>query len=229
MKRALPLLVLGLMACNTHQGDGTPASEVRELADFQGVRNDASIPLLTEVGPATSVEVFCDENLLEFIQTEIHNGTLTIEQPPETVLAPAATCEVMVTTPLLERVQAGSTGDVLVTGDLVGLSYARNSGWGDIVIDGIDSRSLRLISEGRGGLFLAGVVDATTMDSSGAGGIAAADLTAATAFMVNSGSGDITATVTDHATVRIEGDGDVVLLGDPESVEVEDAGCGDVY
>jgi hypothetical protein len=29
--------------------------------------------------------------------------------------------------------------------------------------------------------------------------------------------------------VHIEGDGDVVLHGDPEVVETDDEGCGDVY
>jgi hypothetical protein len=229
MTRALPLLVLGLVACSTHQGDGIDANELRELDGFEAVSNNTSIPLMVEVGPAQTVEVLCDENLIPFIETSIHSGSLEVDLPADSVLVPATNCEVMVTVPSLERVKATSSGHVLVTGDLAGLSYVRSTGWGDIAIDGIDSHSLRILSESQGRMFLTGVVDAMTMDSSGAGGVNAADLVAAHGNLVNRGSGDITATVTDYATIRIEGEGDVLLLGDPDTVEVDDGGCGDAY
>lgn len=231
MTRASPLILLGLglMACTTKDGNGIQSSELRELDSFEAVRSDSSVPLVVDVGPDPAVEVFCDENLLPFVETSVQGDTLVVSLPPELVLTPMATCEVLVSTPSLDRVHATSTGDVLVQGSVSELSYVRNTGWGDVMIDGIDSQELRIISQNRGRVLLQGTAQVISLENSGASGIEAGELISADANVLNSGAGDIAATVTVRATVRIEGDGDVVLYGDPETIEVDDDGCGDLY
>ncbi len=229
MKRAFPLLVLGLMACSTKDGNGVLTTELRDLDSFEAVRNNSSLPMLVEVGPEYAVEVSCDENLLSDIETILRGDTLELSQPADLVLNPSATCEVWVAMPAITRAQGSSNGDLMVEGDLAGLNYLRNSGWGDMTIAGVDSAQLRVISQSRGRMLLSGLADVTSLESSGAGGIESGELIVANANIVNRGAGDITATVTEQATVLIEGDGDVVLHGDPDVVEVDDDGCGDVY
>ncbi len=229
MKRAIPLLILSLTACSVKDGSGDQSSELRDHDGFIAVNNNTSVTLSVDVGPASSVEVFCDDNLLEFIETEVRGDSLDVTLPLDTVISPMATCEVLVTAPNLERVRASSNGDVLVQGDLSALDYVRSSGWGDIFIDGLSSPDLRVIAQSRGRVVMSGIAEVIALDSSGAGGIEAAELVSAYANVHNSGTGDITATVTERATIHIEGEGDVVLHGDPETVEVEDDGCGDVY
>ena len=229
MKRAIPLLILSLTACSVKDGNGDQSSELRDHDSFVAVNNNTSVTLSVEVGPAESVEVFCDENLLEFIETEVRGDSVDVTLPVDMVISPMATCEVLVTMPSLERVRASSNGDVLVQGELSVLDYVRSSGWGDIFIDGLASPDLRVIAQSRGRVVMSGVAEVASLDSTGVGGIEAAELVIAYANVHNAGTGDITATVTERATIHIEGEGDVVLLGDPDTVVVEDDGCGDVY
>ncbi len=229
MTRTIPLLFLGLMACTTKDGNGVQSNELRELGSFEAVRNNSSVPILVDVGPALSVEVFCDENLLSLVETEVHGDTIEVNLPAEIVIVPTATCEVAITMPSLIRAHVTSTGDLFAQGELSDLDYVRNSGWGDVQLEGIATAELRLISQGRGRMLLAGTAEVVAMDNTGAGGIEAGQLISADANVYNAGSGDITATVTERATVQIVGDGDVVLHGDPETLEVDDDGCGDLY
>ncbi len=227
--RALPLFALALAACTTQRGDGVQANELRALDSFTAVSNASSVPMYVDVGPEFTVDVICDENLLEFIQTEIHNGSLHVTIPDDIVLVPGATCEIAVSLPMLERVQASGLGEVVVLGDVRDLYYLRSTGLGAIEIADIDTEHLRVITEGGGRTVLAGAVDVTTMSNWGAAGIEAVDLVAGSAFLTNKGSGDITVTVTDYAQVTIQGDGDVDVEGDTADVEVIDDGCGDAY
>ncbi len=229
MNRVLPLLFLGLIGCSLKDGNGEQSAEFRDIEGFTSVRNASSIPMIVDVGPDFSVEVLCDENLLGFIETRLRSDTLELSHPTDTAIAPEAVCEVAVTMPVLDRVHASSNGDIEAVGDLSGVSYVRISDRGDVFLDGIDTSQLRLINQSRGQMVLTGVVDVLAMSSAGAGGIDAGELVATIANISNTGDGDITANVTDHATVSIQGEGDVVIYGDPEVVEVDDDGCGDVY
>jgi hypothetical protein len=229
MTRTISVLLLGLTACSVKDGNGVPGTEVRDLEAFEAVTNNSTLPVLIEVGPAQNVTVDCDENLLPHITTEVTAGVLIPSVDPSTTLIPTIACELTITTPYLDRIQNSSTGGVEVIGDLAGLSYIRNSGWGDMFVDGIDAASVRIFSQSKGRLVLSGLADVAALDSSGAGGIEAGELVCIDVNINSSGAGDVVVTVTDTANVHVEGDGDVVLHGDPETVTTDDDGCGDVY
>jgi hypothetical protein len=229
MKRASAALLVGLVACSVKDGDGIESSELREIASIQAIRNDSTLPVLVEVGPEQTVEVVCDDNLLPYILTEVSGGVLSPGIEPGFEIVPTVTCEILVTVPSLDWLRNGSIGGIDASGDLAGLGSVINSGRGNLIAVGVDTASLRVLSQGAGRLVLAGIADVAELDSSGGGGIEAGELVCSDANIHNSGSGDVVVTVTDRANVHIEGDGDVVLHGDPEVVETDDDGCGDVY
>jgi hypothetical protein len=229
MRSFAPVFLIALTACSVKTGDGVIASEARELDSFAAVTNNADIPMSVEVGPEHSVELVCDENLLAYIETRIVHDSLELNVPADLVLEPSAKCALLVTMPSLTRIQNKASGGVEAAGLLVDLDYVRNTGWGTVTAAGIEAGTLRVISEWRGRMVLAGTAQAAILDNDGAGGIEALELVCNTADIDNSGNGDVTVTVTDYAQVSVTGDGDVVLEGDPDEVEVADDGCGDVY
>jgi hypothetical protein len=229
MKRASAALLFGLAACSVKDGDGIESTELRELAAIQAIRNDSTLPVLVEVGPDQHVEVLCDDNLIPYVLTEVSGGVLVPAIEPGIEIVPTVACEIHVAVPSLDWIRSTSTGGVEAGGDLAGLDSVFNSGRGDLLAEGIDTATLRVISQGRGRLVLAGIADVADLDSSGVGGIEAAELICSDANVHNSGDGDVVVTVTDNANVHIEGGGDVVLHGDPDVVTTEDDGCGDVY
>lgn len=229
MKRASAVLLFGLAACSVKDGNGIDSVELRELAAIEAIRNDSTLPVLVEVGLDQTVEVRCDDNLIPYVLTEVSGGVLTPGIEPDIEIVPTVACEILVTVPSLDWIRNGANGGVEAFGDLAGLGTVVNSGRGDLLAEGIDSASLRVVSEGRGRMILAGIADVADLDSSGVGGIEAAELICSDANVHNSGEGDVVVTVTDNASVHIEGGGDVVLHGDPDVVTTEDDGCGDVY
>ena len=228
MSRALPFLLLALTACSVTNGDGIAGSEMRELEDFDAIANASNVPVVVEVGPAQSVRISCDQNLLPLIETQVEGGMLEVSIPFDTTVVPTLPCQLDVTVPSLVEVQNSDIGGVEVFGAVVDLGYARNTGLGEIAAAGIDTASLRAVNRHGGGLVLAGVVDWADLDNLGAGGIQAEELVCEGADVTNSGSGDVTVTVTGTAVVHVSDTGNVVLLGDPDEVITEDSGCGDV-
>lgn len=228
MSRALPILLLLTTACSVKSGDGLAGSELRDLDDFDAIDNATNVPVRVEVGPAQAVEVDCDENLLPFIETAVEDGTLELALPAGVTLMPTVSCEVIVTVPTLRRVLSSDIGGVDVSGEVWELSYVRNTGLGDVAVTGIDVASLRAVNRQGGGLFLAGLADWADLDNLGSGGIDAGELVCEDADVTNAGSGEVTVTVTGTVVVHVSAEGDVVLLGEPEEVQTQDDGCGDV-
>jgi hypothetical protein len=221
-------LSLALSAC-AGVGDGVPGSETRSLSPATAIENNSPLPVSVTIGEAQRVEVYCDSNLLPLVLTEVSDASLRVDIEPEVELQPTQPCGVEVTLITAQSVINSASGGVVLLADSVPLQFLQNSAHGDVVVEGIDTQSLRIHSEGRGRMLLGGEARVATLDSSGAGGIEAADLICEHVDIDNSGSGDVIVTATESADVRISGGGDVILEGDPEDVEVEDHGCGDVY
>jgi Putative auto-transporter adhesin, head GIN domain len=241
---AFPLL---LSACVGIDGSGISATESRDPGTFSAVGNATSVNTEVTYSETVSVTVTCDDNLLEYIRTEVNGGELQVDTPRNTMLHPHVDCWVAITTPSLAALSGSGSGDTYAEGafpDLVevhnsgsGLVYASggafpiqsatSSGSGALQVSGIDSSCVSLDASGSGTLRAAGVADCADLDSSGSGGISAIDLSALDADIHNSGSGDVSLTVTNTASVDLSGSGDVLVAGGA-SVEIDDSGSGDV-
>jgi hypothetical protein len=228
MNRTLILLPLLLSACAVVHGDGEEQLELRELSEIEGVRNTTQLDLVVDLGLEQSVEVTCDENLLDYVLTELEGQVLVLRTPPGVMIDPVADCYVMVTAPGVYTVDGTGSGDLVVRGAALGLAEVGNSGSGLVSVDGIDTEALEVDNTGSGGVQLAGAAGMADLHNSGSGGIDAQGLVCDSATIKNTGSGDISATVNGDVDVRLSGSGDVELYGEPDVGEVNDSGSGDV-
>ena len=79
------LASLTLFSCinfleNSITGDGNVVSETRDVGSFHGIDASAGLKVFVEFGEmSTEVEVVADENLMEYIVTEVNNGKLKIK------------------------------------------------------------------------------------------------------------------------------------------------------
>ena len=228
MRQTASILFFALAACAGTTGDGVESSELREVEGFSSVRNSSQIRTTVEVGPDQGLELSCDENLLPMIETNVSGDTLAIEIVDGLTLEPSITCELLVTVPVLERIDNRGSAIMEVYGDVTDLSYVRNRASGRLILDDIWGDQMHVIAEGQGRVLLSGRIGVVELDSSSEGGIRAGELVSGDANVTNSGAGDITLTVMGDATVRIQGEGDVRIHGYPDALDVNDAGCGDV-
>ena len=94
--KLLPVALLGV-ACTTVHGDGELAIEERSVSDFSSIEAIGSIEVEVIGGAeAASIEVTCDQNLQEYIITEVKGETLVVREQDRVNIKPSGTCVVAV-------------------------------------------------------------------------------------------------------------------------------------
>lgn len=255
--RILALLPL-LPACiviQVNEGDGVPASELRDVAAFDGVSNESQVDVQITEGEVPSVTVTCDENLLDEIDVFVDGSVLTIRTTGDWkrggAFLPRTTCEVDVVTPALLSLESSGSGDFLVDGDTPNpLADVLSTGSGDLEIHwpvsadelsvqsmgsgeidlgGVVAQLVELTSSGSGDMSLgAGSTDALDIVSSGSGDILASELVAASVDATLTGSGDVEVNATEALQATLTGSGDLTVWGAPQERDVVSSGSGDV-
>ncbi len=111
---AVVALSISLTACGLvgTRGEGAVASETRQIDDFSRIESGGGIHVSVGIGPALSLEVSAQSNILPLIVTEIVDGTLRIRSSKG--FTTTERVDVNLTTPQLERIllSGGSRGEV---------------------------------------------------------------------------------------------------------------------
>jgi len=111
---ALVALSISLTACGfgATRGEGAVTSESRPTEDFSKIESEGGFHISVTIGPASSLEVSAQSNLLPLIVTEVVEGTLRISSSKS--FTSTERIDVTVTTAQLRRIQlgGGSRGDV---------------------------------------------------------------------------------------------------------------------
>ena len=240
-------MILLLTACTILEGDGVAASQGRDVEGLTGLSAETFVDVVVTPAEQASAELFCDQNLLEHVITELDGGVLRVRTSPELVLNPRLDCVLELEAPCLQHIASSGSGLVSSTEVLCSTESLHSSGSGGISLIGVSSESLDLHGSGSGAVD-AGQLDVGSVDAhfsgsgggsasglcgdidlhvSGSGGFMAQPLSCQTAAITVSGSGDVELTVTDSASVSTSGSGDVDLWGGA-SVVSDSSGSGDV-
>jgi hypothetical protein len=173
-----------------------------------------------------------DENLLEYLITEVKDGRLVIKVKKGYYLKSSSwkSGGILITVPVEEINAVSMSG----SGDIVGKKTLRAddfevsmSGSGDIQLD-LDAQNVEASLSGSGDMLLSGVSSSFTVRISGSGDIEAYDLEADDVEVVVSGSADAQVTARKSLRARVSGSGDVYYKGNPEKVDSKTSGSGDV-
>ncbi len=186
-------------------GSGTPSTEDRAVPSYHRVKliGGGTITLVT--GSESSVRVTCDDNLLPHLTTEVQGDELVISY--DRAVTSRVPLEVRLTTDRLDAL------------DLVGGSSA--------TLGRIEQPSLEVKIVGGGQVSASGKVDRTEVEVVGSGKVELAGVDSRQADFSITGSGEISAHVTERAEVKIVGSGDIALTG-PATVEKQVVGSGNV-
>lgn len=196
----------GSCALNTVYGSGVPATESRGVAEFTRVEVRGSADVVAQVGGATSLSLVGDDNLLQYVTTEVEDGTLVI------------------------GMESGSYDfevDLVVTLATPRLESLAVLGSADCELSGFSGGALELSIAGSGEVRATGRVDSLAVSIRGSGDMRLEDLEARSASVSIAGSGDVRLNARETLEVGIAGSGDVRFRGDPQ-VQQSIAGSGDV-
>ena len=197
--------VFGGSSNSTAEGSGVPATQVRDVAAFKTVELAGSNNVVIRVGEKQSVVVKGDDNLLDRVTTDVQSGTLVIGNTPGSF-----TTE----TPMSVEVSVPT------------LTALKLAGSGNIVVNGIETESLKVALPGSGTLTGSGSTTLLDVTVSGSGTVQFTQLVADNAQAVVSGSGSIFITATKSLDASVSGSGAILYSGNPQDVTKSVTGTG---
>jgi autotransporter translocation and assembly factor TamB len=207
----VPALCLGLITinnCNPNaiDGSGVSKTESRAVGSFSRIDLSGSPDVEVAVGPATSVSVTADDNVLPTIETTVSGDTLSINSKGSynTRLG----VKVNITVAMLDGVSVSGSGDIHVTGLKAGEMDAGVTGSGDVTLNG--------------------AVDRLSAKITGSGDLRGGDLDAKHVRVTVTGSGNATIRATEELDASVTGSGDVRYSGNPPQVRKNVTGSGDI-
>ena len=227
---ALVLLALAfsMLACGSIQigdnggseritGSGPVIEENRNVGDVTGVELAMQGTLHISAGTTTSLRIEAQDNLMEYIETEVSGGTLLIRNTPGYDLQNTRPIQYFLTVENLDNIEVSSSGDIEV-GNLNSNSLSiRSNSSGDIKIDGLDGTSLDVKISSSGEVKISnGQIQEQNIDISSSGDYQAEDLASSTAKIDPTSSGSATVWVSDRLSGSLSSSGNIYYAGNPK-------------
>jgi hypothetical protein len=204
---------------NAIEGSGIVTSEQRDVSGFSGVAlSNMGLVVLTQ-GDEEGLRVTADDNLMEYIVTEVRNGTLHIglkRGAAMAVLRPTAPIRFDIDFKDLTGLAVTGSGSFEIgTLDTPSLEIAVG-GSGDVGIDRLVTQQLTTAISGSGVVVVGGETRTNSIAISGSGEFHGRDLDAEAVAAGISGSGVVIVTATERLDVDISGNGTVRYFGSPQ-------------
>jgi hypothetical protein len=195
----------GSSVSSGEEGSGISATETRTVGSFDSVALAGSNNVTIRVGEKQAIVVHADDNLIDRVTTELEAGNLVISSTPGN-FATESPMRVDVSVP--------------------SLSVLTLSGSGNIVLSGVEAKSLEVTLSGSGVLAGNGTASELVVTVSGSGNALLTRLVASHVRAIVSGSGAIFVTATKSLDASVPGSGAIVYGGNPQEVTKSISGSG---
>lgn len=203
---------LALTSCNKKpiRGEGSTRSDTRKLADFNAISANGSSNVDVIASNENKVVVTGYENLIPVYETDVRNGTLTLEFDSKYINVRNNNIRVTVYTDGFSSFHINGSGDGKIGANINTTELeAEINGSGDISVSFGNYNKIR-------------------NRVNGSGSINSKDAVGRDVFAEISGSGDIDVTATNYLSAHISGSGTIDYWGNPEGVDTDISGSGKV-
>jgi hypothetical protein len=187
-------------------GNGQPASEQRPIGPVTAIHSDGAFELAVKVGPAPKLTIETDKNLLPIVETKVSNGRLDL---------------------FTDR-SYSVDGRIKVTVSSPNITDISASGSNRVNVEGLAGGPLSISLNGSNHAVLAGMVAALTCRLSGSNQLTANQLTADSANVTVSGSGNASVDARQRIVAEISGAGSVAVYGNPRERSTQVNGAGKI-
>jgi hypothetical protein len=188
------------------EGNGVPARDERMIATVPALEVNGTITVDVHVGPATSLVVEADSNLLPFIRTELRGDRLVIEKTRS----------------------FRTNHPVRVTYTVPRLTSVRHDGSGHLSVQELNGGPLVVEGRGSGSVLLTGRVSSLDVSQDGSGSIDATTLQSGGGNLSLNGSGRVVAgrMQGERVTANLNGSGQLRVTGAVRSLAARSNGSG---
>jgi hypothetical protein len=239
MNKSIFLLAALMLSTMTHaqwwgnekiKGNGKMTTETRNTGAYDGIKCAGSMDYVLVAGDEGMIKLEGEENLLEYIMTEVKNGNLIVKTKKGVNLRPSSNKELKVTIPFkdINKVSLAGNGDLwntdTIKADDLDVSLA---GSGDIVLD-VETTSVKGSVAGSGDLTLKGNTNDLVASVAGSGDFHGFMLQADNTTVSIAGSGDAEVVSNKSIKARVAGSGDIEYRGNPDKEDTKVTGSGTI-
>ncbi len=222
-------LLVACRACSNIKGSGNLTTQARPVSNFDRVSLSGSGKLILSQGEKESLTVTADDNIMQYIETEVRGGTLHLglNFPSLSRISPSQAIRFTLTMKDIAGLDVSGSGSIEAESIDTDQLKIDVSGSGDVSLDSLTAEKLKVYISGSGKVNLAGRGETTKqiVDISGSGQYQAGKLRSQTVEVTISGSGEATVWAIDSLETQISGDGLVAYYGHP-SVNSSNSGSG---
>jgi len=208
------------------RGDGKVVSQNRDVPVFSGIKVASGIDVFLSQSENQRVIVEADENLQEWIRTEVNGSILHIYT--DKTIRLAKTKKVTIACKTIDRIDVSSAGNV------TGLSPFKTdmldidmSSAGDLKFE-VEANEVTISISSAGNADLKGKTNTFNADLSSAGDLNAYDLEAKVGDVSVSSAGSARVYITDEASFRSSSAGNINYKGEPRLKEIHTSSAGSV-
>ncbi len=210
------------------RGNGKVKTETRNTGDYDGVSVGGFFDVILVKGKEGKVTIEGEENLLEYIITEVKRGTLKIKVEKGVNIKTTRKLKVTVPVSDIDHVSLGGSGNVKSDATLRADDFNVSLGGSGNISLSIDANNVKGSIGGSGNIKLSGKADYFKCSIAGSGTIKAYELETNTLKATIAGSGDIRTTVKNEISATVAGSGSIYYKGDPDKVKTKSVGSGSV-
>lgn len=197
---------LGITTVSGIKGSGTSKTEQRNVTGFNEIEAGGAMNLEVDAGKEFSVTVEADDNLLQYIKTEVSGDTLKIYS--EGKISPTAKLNVKISMPALEGL------------DVSGASEAK--------IVNVKADSLELKASGASEVNIVGTATELKAEASGASEIDAGNLRTESAEVDASGASSAFVFANDRLAAAASGASKISYTGEPKNIKQNASGASSI-
>jgi hypothetical protein len=215
----LALIVTSLSSCRYFggervYGDGNIITQQRSIGTFDGIDVSGAISVQLRIEPTHSVKIEGDQNLLQYIRTEVTNGTLHIYRENGFNVKPTKDMVIYVSAPAIADIEVSGASNVVGKSPLTGDKEMQIHASGASSVE-LDVNVASLISDLSGActLKLKGRAEKFSLEASGASTVECIDLVTEETTLDVSGATDVKVTSNKQLTIDATGASSVEYRG----------------
>ena len=212
------------------KGNGNMTTITRTTSNYDGISCAGQFDYILVAGTEGKITIEGEENLLDYIVTEVKNNKLVIKTQNHINLKPSNNKTIKITIPFkdISSVSLAGSGDLwnkdVISATNLDVSLA---GSGDILLN-INASSTKGSIAGSGDLTLKGSTNNLQANVAGSGDFHGFNLQSNHTDVSVAGSGDAEVVCNESLKARVAGSGDIEYRGNPKTEDTKVAGSGSI-
>ncbi|WP_040254656.1 head GIN domain-containing protein [Psychroserpens mesophilus] len=212
------------------RGNGNMTTITRSTSNYDGIACAGQFDYVLVAGTEGTITIEGEENLLDYIITEVKDNRLVIKTQNHINLKPSNNKTIKIRIPFKEisSVSLSGSGD-LWNEDIIAANNLKVAlaGSGDIVLH-IQATTTEGKVAGSGDLTLKGSTNKLEAKVAGSGDFHGFDLQSNHTDVAVAGSGDAEVVCNESLRARVAGSGDIEYRGNPKTEDTKVAGSGSI-